>query len=100
MIHLIGCKGGQSLKPDEARWLRDTYGGFAERFPFLAPALQASPPTLTYTQVEAWLALYHDKRRHLYRPSDWNENLLPGDHPQQHHWEWLKNRGELQHVRQ
>ena len=56
---------GQVLKPDEVRWLLETYGDFAERFAFLALDLQASPPTLTYTQMEAWLALYHGKRCHL-----------------------------------
>ncbi|ADJ28834.1 tetratricopeptide TPR_2 repeat protein [Nitrosococcus watsonii C-113] len=94
VIHLVGREGGQPLKPDEVRWLLDTYGDFAERFPWLAPALHASPPTLTYTQMEAWLALYHRKRCHLYQPSTWDQNPLPAGHLQQRHWEWLKKLGE------
>ncbi|EAR21585.1 tetratricopeptide repeat protein [Nitrococcus mobilis] len=94
LLHLVGRQGGQTLKPDELRWLLDSYDDFPARFPFLAPALHASPPALTYTQLEAWLALYHGKRCHLYRPGDWDQNPLPRDHPQQRHWKWLAGLGE------
>jgi hypothetical protein len=36
------------------RWLLETYGDFAERFAFLAQDLLASPPTLTYTEMDLW----------------------------------------------
>ncbi|MEK6259418.1 MAG: tetratricopeptide repeat protein, partial [Planctomycetota bacterium] len=96
VIHLVGSEVGVRLKADEVRWLLETYPDFATRFPFLADELRASPPTLTYTQMEAWLALYHGKRCHLYRPSllEKTPPPLPDDHPQQRHWQRLQDLGE------
>ncbi|MEN8260042.1 MAG: tetratricopeptide repeat protein [Pseudomonadota bacterium] len=94
MIHLLGRESGQSVKADEVRWLLDTYGDFSERFSFLTEELAALPPTLPYTQMEVWLALYHRKRCHIYRPSSLDERPLPDDHPQQRHWQRLKDLGE------
>lgn len=94
VIHLIGRETGNALKPDEVRWLLHTYPGFGQRFPFLVHDLHASPPQLTYTQIEAWLALYHERRCHLYRPVDLQQNPLPDDHPQQQHWQRLRSLGE------
>ena len=71
VIHLVGSKLGQALKPDEVRWLLETYGDFAERFDISGAGPAGLPPTLTYTQMEASLALYHGKRCHLYRPVTW-----------------------------
>ncbi|MBC8115813.1 MAG: ATP-binding protein, partial [Candidatus Saccharimonas sp.] len=94
VIHVVGSAAGQPLKPDEVRWLLETYPDFATRFPFLADELRASPTTLTYTQMEAWLALYHRKRCHLFRPSLLEQTPLPADHPQQRHWQRLNDLGK------
>lgn len=94
VIHLVGREMGNALKPDEVRWFMETYPDFVQRFPFLTDDLQASPPGLTYTQMEAWLAVYHERRCHLYQPSDLHQHPLPEDHPQQRHWQRLKSLGE------
>ncbi len=97
VIHLVGCETGHPLKPDEVRWLLETYDDFPDRFPFLQADLNrhvANDPRLSYTQMEAWLALYHHKRCHLYRPFDLLTNQLAGEHPQLIHWQRLESLGE------
>lgn len=94
VVHLVGSQAGEPLKADEIRWLMATYSDFAQRFSFLGDQLADDPPTLTYTQMEAWLALYHNKRCHLYRPSELDKQPPAADHPQQVHWERIHSRGE------
>ncbi|MEL6896009.1 MAG: tetratricopeptide repeat protein [Planctomycetota bacterium] len=94
VIHLAGSLVGAFVKADEVRWLLETYTDFATRFPFLAELLDAKAPTLSYTQMEAWLALYHRKRCQLYRPHTLVGEPLAADHPQQIHWKRFQDLGE------
>lgn len=94
VIHLVGSQIGQLLKPDEVRWLLETYPSFTQRFDFLANELSSVPPSLSYTQLEVWLALFHGKRCHIYRPSQLGLQPLPNDHPQQMHWNRIRALGE------
>ena len=57
VIHLVGAKAGYIAKPDEVAYLLDQYTDFVTRFPTVAPFVHE----LSYTQWEAWLALYHGR---------------------------------------
>ena len=62
VIHLVGDMTGAETDADheQGRLLRE-HPDLATRFAPLGAALAAGE-RLTYTQWEAWLALYHDKR--------------------------------------
>lgn len=63
VVHLLGDLPGAMAQPRSVEYLRDTYPDFADRFPVLRAYLLPSGLALSYTQWEAWLALYH--RKHI-----------------------------------
>lgn len=62
VIHLVGDMTGARAEPPSVALLRDRYPDLATRLAPLAPLLAGPDPGLSYTQWEAWLALYHRKR--------------------------------------
>ena len=94
VIHVVGRQPGFLLKPAEAAWLVSTYPDFLSRFGFLRDDLQATPLGLSYTQTEGWLALYHGRRCHKYRPRELLGNKPPAADPQQRHWDRMRSLGE------
>lgn len=50
--------------------IRRRYPDFAKRLPVLGRFLEAGAPSLSYTQWEAWLALYHGKVLIIATPQD------------------------------
>jgi tetratricopeptide (TPR) repeat protein len=61
VVHLIGDLAGAMAKARSVKALRDLCPDLGARFPELLPFLRRGGPALSYTQWEAWLALYHDK---------------------------------------
>jgi hypothetical protein len=61
VIHLVGDMTGALAQPPSVAVIRQRYPDFAKDLPALAPFLQPDAPALSYTQWEAWLALYHRK---------------------------------------
>ncbi|MBK8338332.1 MAG: tetratricopeptide repeat protein [Sterolibacteriaceae bacterium] len=61
VIHLVGDMTGASAKGSSVALIRRRYPDFAARPPALAGFLDDGAPALSYTQWEAWLALYHGK---------------------------------------
>lgn len=59
VVHLLGDLAGAMAQPRSVDYLRQTYPDFAARFPVLTAYLLPGGPALSYTQWEAWLALYH-----------------------------------------
>jgi tetratricopeptide (TPR) repeat protein len=94
VIHLIGAQTGYAAKAAEVQWLLQRYPDFLARYPFLAEELNSPEPSLSYTQWEAWLALYHGCRCHIYRPRQFEAQPLPADHPQERHWDRLSTLGK------
>ena len=94
VIHLVGAKAGHIAKPDEVADILDKYPDFVTQFPNVAPFVHE----LSYTQWEAWLALYHGRD-----PFVWvhQPEVAPGQPPfqrepsQQTHFELLQLRGHL-----
>ncbi|MFO0701498.1 MAG: tetratricopeptide repeat protein [Nitrospira sp.] len=62
VIHLVGDMTGTVAKPASVAALRQRYPDLAEHLPPLAPFLAPDAAALSYTQWEAWLALYHGKQ--------------------------------------
>jgi Domain of unknown function (DUF4062) len=61
VIHLVGDMTGAPAQPPSVAVIRERYSDLPERLPVLGPFLAADAPALSYTQWEAWLALYHRK---------------------------------------
>jgi hypothetical protein len=69
VIHLVGDMTGAMAKPQSVAAIAARYPELASRLP-LADFLQHDGPSLSYTQWEAWLALWHGKRLFIATPSD------------------------------
>ncbi len=70
IIHLIGkATGAVPEEPAVAALLRK-YPDFAAKLPPLATQLSQPQPGFSYTQWEAYLAMYHQRPLFVYRPSD------------------------------
>jgi hypothetical protein len=61
VIHLVGDITGAMASPSAAAAIKERYPDLGSRFPPLAETLSTGTPLLSYTQWEAFLALYHRK---------------------------------------
>mgnify|MGYP001580384608 CR=1 FL=1 len=61
VVHLIGDMTGAMAQSPSLTLIRERYPDLAERLPPLRPFLAPDAQALSYTQWEAWLALYHRK---------------------------------------
>jgi hypothetical protein len=61
VIHLVGDLTGALAQPPSLALIRQRYPDLGGRLPPLAPFLEDGASALSYTQWEAWLALYHRK---------------------------------------
>ena len=76
VIHLIGkATGGVPEEPAVAALLA-TYPDLGTRLPPLAEHLKKPQPGFSYTQWEAYLALYHERPLFVYRPTDFELDAL------------------------
>jgi hypothetical protein len=76
IIHLIGMATGNAPEEAAVAALIEKYPDFANKLPPLAPALSKPQPGFSYTQWEAYLAMYHDRPLFVYRPSDFERDTL------------------------
>lgn len=70
VVHLIGKATGSAPAPVEVQSLLLRYSDFAERLPALAEELKQPDPGFSYTQWEAYLAIYHGRPTFIYLPED------------------------------
>lgn len=70
VIHLVGDMTGAPAQAPSLSLIRQRYPDLGDRLPPLAPFLEAGAPALSYTQWEAWLALYHRKPLIIAAPKD------------------------------
>ncbi|MDD5633188.1 MAG: hypothetical protein PHI13_14350, partial [Methylococcales bacterium] len=61
VIHLVGDMTGALAQPPSLALIRERYPDLGQKLPPLADCLQPGAQALSYTQWEAWLALYHHK---------------------------------------
>ena len=69
VIHLVGDMTGAMAKPQSVEAIATRYPELASRLP-LAVFLGPDGPWLSYTQWEAWLALWHGKKLYIATPGD------------------------------
>ncbi|HNK18742.1 MAG TPA: ATP-binding protein, partial [Piscinibacter sp.] len=70
VIHLVGARTGAPAHPQALADLRTDHPDLATKLPMLADSLADGAPALSYTQWEAWLALYHGKTLLICVPDD------------------------------
>ena len=69
VIHLVGDMAGATAKAPSVTAIKQCYPDLATHLP-LAEFLQPDGPSLSYTQWEAWLALWHGKRLYIATPGE------------------------------
>jgi hypothetical protein len=70
VIHLVGDMTGAPAQAPSLEVIRQRYPDLSEKLPPLASFLETGGPALSYTQWEAWLALYHKKPLIIAVPED------------------------------
>ncbi len=76
IIHLIGKATGDVPEEPAVAALLQKYPDLATKLPPLEPALRKPQPGFSYTQWEAYLAMYHDRPLFVYRPTDFERDTL------------------------
>src|SRR5215813_12872067 len=61
VIHIAGDMTGSTAAPATMTDLRARHGDLADRLPPLKASLESDNPLISYTQWEAYLAVYHRK---------------------------------------
>ena len=69
VVHLVGDMTGAAAKPESTRSMLAKYPDLPDRLPPLRQPL-AGGLAISYTQWEAWLALYHGKRLVIVKADD------------------------------
>src|SRR5262249_10113249 len=70
VVHLVGDMTGALAQAPSLAVIRQRYPDMDKRLPPLGQFLQPDAPALSYTQWEAWLALYHGKVLIIAVPQD------------------------------
>jgi hypothetical protein len=70
VVHLVGDMTGAMASPSAVAAIKRRYPDLATRFPPLEETLSTGAPQLSYTQWEAFLALYHRKVLIICTPAD------------------------------
>ena len=76
VIHLIGKATGAVPEEPAVAALLATYPDFGSRLSPLAAHLAKPQPSFSYTQWEAYLAIYHQRPLFVYRPTDFELDAL------------------------
>jgi hypothetical protein len=69
VIHLVGDMTGAWANPADVEYVKKLYPDFGDRLPSLKSAIATGTPRLSYTQWEAYLAVYHGKRLLIAEPA-------------------------------
>jgi hypothetical protein len=77
VVHLIGKATGECPKKTAVVELKARYPDLADKLPALAPQLALDDPGFSYTQWEAYLALYHHRPIFFYIPADFSSSATP-----------------------
>ena len=70
VVHVIGKATGAAPEAFAVAALLGRYPDFVQRLPPLAPLPSPPQPVFSYTQGEAYLALYHHRPLFVYLPAD------------------------------
>lgn len=73
VLHLVGKRTGAAASAPSLVSIKELYPDLAERFPALLPVVEGTIPA-SYTQWEAYLAIYHNKKLFIAIPQ---EDIVP-----------------------
>jgi len=76
IIHIIGKATGDAPEEPAVASLLQKYPDFASKLSPLKSALRKPQPGFSYTQWEAYLAMFHDRPLFVYRPTDFERDTL------------------------
>lgn len=76
VIHIIGKARGAVPEGEAVGTLLRRHSDFAQRVPSIAEHLVNSQPSFSYTQWEAYLALYHGRPLYIYLPNDFRDESV------------------------
>jgi hypothetical protein len=76
IIHLIGKAAGAVPEEPAVAALLKRYPDFGKKLLPLAPFLSKPQPGFSYTQWEAYLALYHKRQLFIYLPTDFEREVV------------------------
>jgi hypothetical protein len=99
VVHIVGRRPGSAPRDKSLAWLRANYTDLTSRLPELERYCWSATSTLTLTQWEAWLALYHGRELLVFAPQDVIEELAcegPGAPPGS---AWARQQQHLQLLR-
>ena len=77
VVHLIGKSVGAIPEPVAVAGILQQYPDLANKLPMLADTLSQPDPGFSYTQWEAYLAIYHQRPLFVYRPNDFESPDCP-----------------------
>jgi tetratricopeptide (TPR) repeat protein len=72
VIHMVGDMTGAMANKLSIRYINKTYPDFGDRYPEIKPVLEGKAG-MSYTQWEAYLAAYHDKKLFVVAPLEKTE---------------------------
>jgi tetratricopeptide (TPR) repeat protein len=86
VVHLIGNAPGAVAEEQAVAALRRRYDDLAARLPPLGDGLAKPQPDFSYTQWEAYLALYHERPLYVYYPSGFDPDAPTVSSSQSEHY--------------
>jgi tetratricopeptide (TPR) repeat protein len=86
VVHLIGKAPGAVPEEQAVAALRRRYDDLAARLPPLGAGLARPQPDFSYTQWEAYLALYHERPLYVYYPSGFDPDAPSVSSSQSEHY--------------
>lgn len=98
-MHVIGKATGAAPEPLEVKDLLTQYPDFAVKLPALAESVKQPDPGFSYTQWEAYLAIYHKRPVFIYRPNDFELNELTCPREDRFVYDAAQDKSQQQHYR-
>jgi hypothetical protein len=99
VVHLIGKATGKIPEPVAVKDLLARYPHFAERLPSLSDRLQQADPRFSYTQWEAYLAIYHERPIFIYRPVDFECDQITSPREDRFVYDTAEETSQHEHYR-
>jgi hypothetical protein len=99
VVHLIGKATGAIPELVAVKDLLARYPDFAERLPSLSDRLQQADPRFSYTQWEAYLAIYHKRPIFIYLPVDFERNVITSPRENRFVYDAAEEISQYEHYR-
>jgi len=99
VVHVIGKATGASPEPVAVKGMLTRYPDLGVKLPPLAESLKQPDPGLSYTQWEAYLAIYHERPIFIYRPNDFEISTLTCPREDRFVYDVAQGKSQQEHYR-